>query len=916
MNWHWQSLRTRLVVGVLGATVLSLWVVTFFISHTLRQDMEAAISAQQFSTVSLIAREIDRSVRERTDVLRAVAQRVASAGEMPETVQGILDEHSALGVLFNWGAFVVDAQGKALASIPKGLGRAGTDYGQQPFVREALAANDVVYGEPVVGKATGVAVVPMAVPIRKADGESIGVLVGSTNLEKPNFLDEISTSKYGQTGDFLLTAPKSRVFIASSDKRRVMKAGPPPGVNAVYDRYLGGYEGSGVAVSSRGVEELSSSRRIPSTGWLMQSVLPTEEAFAPIRSMQRHLVLVSLLLTLLAGGTAWWWLRRQLQPLGEAAGLLDRMRAGDLPRQPLPVRQNDEIGMLANAFNGLLKAIEKQEAEAAENAANRQVRKILSHVPGMVFQYRLHADGSGAFPFASEAVRELYEVEAEELEAEAGKIRAMVLPEDKERFFASLHQSRQTLRRWLVDYRIVTPSGARKWLRVDAVPEMTADGQITWYGFVTDVTATKAMEVELEQHRHHLEELVAERTAELAAAKTAAETANVAKSTFLANMSHEIRTPLNAITGMAHLIRRAGATPQQVERLDKIDAAGRHLLDIINAILDLSKIEAGKFTLEETEFSVGTLIGNVVSILAEPAEAKGLQLQVEGPPLALTVVGDATRLQQALLNYASNAVKFTQRGTVTLGVRVEEARPEHVQLRFEVRDTGVGIAPEAMAKLFSAFEQADNSITRKYGGTGLGLAITRRLAQLMGGDAGGSSELGVGSTFWFTVQLRKGRGTSAAAATPPTTSYAATLDEVCRGRRVLLVEDEMINREVALEMLADIGLVADFAEDGVQALELAGQRDYDLILMDMQMPNMDGLEATRRLRQAERTRQVPIVAMTANAFAEDRERCFACGMDDFIAKPVEPEELFAILRKWLGKANATSLPGPGSGMPS
>jgi signal transduction histidine kinase len=237
-------------------------------------------------------------------------------------------------------------------------------------------------------------------------------------------------------------------------------------------------------------------------------------------------------------------------------------------------------------------------------------------------------------------------------------------------------------------------------------------------------------------------------------------------------MSHEIRTPLNAITGMAHLMKRSGVTPQQAERLDKIDTASRHLLDIINAILDLSKIEAGKFTLEEAEFSVGRICTNVATMLADRAQAKQLQLHIETTDLP-TLRGDPTRLQQALLNYATNAIKFTATGTITLRTRLEEDAEESVLLRFEVEDTGIGIDAEAMARLFTDFEQADNSTTRKYGGTGLGLAITRKLAQLMGGDAGVTSTPEVGSTFWFTARLRKMTSGTASKTAPAIEAPAA-----------------------------------------------------------------------------------------------------------------------------------------------
>jgi signal transduction histidine kinase/PAS domain-containing protein/ActR/RegA family two-component response regulator len=393
------------------------------------------------------------------------------------------------------------------------------------------------------------------------------------------------------------------------------------------------------------------------------------------------------------------------------------------------------------------------------------------------------------------------------------------------------------------------------------------------------------------------------------AQRDAADVANRAKSTFLANMSHEIRTPMNAIMGMNYLLRRSALTAEQQDRVDKIDIASRHLLAIINDILDLSKIEAGAAELRPVEFHVAAVLDHVYSMSAAAAQRKGLGLRVEQRGLDFPVVADETRIRQALLNLAGNALKFTHRGAIVLRAEpVDEAgdsrAPEAgagLLVKFSVRDSGIGIDPGALPRVFEAFEQVHGE-PGLYGGTGLGLAITRRLAQLMGGSAGVESEAGRGSVFWFTARLLRSVGTTGgrpAIAGPG--DVERQLRERHAGARVLLAEDNPVNRELVVAMLEPLGLVVESADDGEQALRLARAGAFDLVLMDVQMPRLDGMAATRALRALPGWAATPIVALTADAFSDSQARCVAAGMNDFLSKPLEPGALHACLLRWLSR---------------
>ena len=406
-------------------------------------------------------------------------------------------------------------------------------------------------------------------------------------------------------------------------------------------------------------------------------------------------------------------------------------------------------------------------------------------------------------------------------------------------------------------------------------------------------------------------------------AKEQAEAATRAKSEFLANMSHELRTPLNAVIGLAHLALQTALTPKQHDYLDKIQSSAQLLLRLINDILDFSKIEAGKLELERIPFALDQVLTGLATMMALTMGKKPLEFLLRLDPQAPRgLIGDPLRLGQVLLNLASNAVKFTERGEVEVSVTLLERAGDEARLRFAVRDTGIGIAPAQQARLFAAFAQADASITRHYGGTGLGLAISQQLVALMGGVLDVVSTPGTGSTFAFTLRFPIAAAVTAvvrSAAVPPEQDWTGARGAGLEGARVLLVEDNEINRQVARELLEGFGLRVDVAANGREAVArvAAAGPPYAGVLMDLQMPELDGYEATRALRALPANANLPIIALTANAMAGDRQRCLEAGMNDYLSKPLQPAALRALLVRWLparaaGPQDVAITPPPGT----
>ncbi len=573
------SLKTRVTIFTLAIFVLGIGSLALYASRMLREDMERLLGEQQFSTVSFIADLINGQLENRIKALELVARDIdAAAMRQPPALQKLLEQKVALQSYFNAGVHVVGRDGVALADVSD-AGRTGKSFADNEAVQAVLSEKaPTLVGRPLLGPLLKQPVFPIVTAIRDVRGKPIGALIGTTSLSRPNFLDKIAENRYGETGGYVLAAPRHDLIVTASDRSRIMQPLPAAGVNKLADRYRQGYEGFGVAVNSRGVEELSAARGIPTAGWFIAVVLPTAEAFAPIRAMHQRVLITTIALTLLAGALTWWMLKRQLSPLTAAARALGHQAASNQPPQALKITSHDEIGALIGGFNRLLDTLTQREAALRDSEAFKNT--ILNSVAAEIAV----VDHDGVIRAVNEPWRRFALANGIEPGNLASHIDVGVdylaacqagIDAASPEAFRALAGIQATLDgrlpRFSLEYPCHSPQQQR-WFSMSVMPlgDAAQGGVVITH---TDISERKLAADELEKHRHHLEQLVASRTTELAKAKQAAEAANQAKSSFLANMSHEIRTPMNAIVGLTHLLRRSAPTPEQAQRLTSIDTA-------------------------------------------------------------------------------------------------------------------------------------------------------------------------------------------------------------------------------------------------------------------------------------------------------------------------------------------------------
>jgi PAS domain S-box-containing protein len=868
------GIKAKVALATSITSVLMIGLVTLVQTQRMQEDYTRVLFTQQAALVNRTAQELDDKLTMLLDIIALSARNQPPA--LADSTEKLRDyyQNRAVLALFD-DLLVLGADGKVISDLPLVPGRVGIDASDRAYFKTVMRTHKPMITEPIIGRANKQPVVQMVAPVLNAKGEVVCVLIGVLRLYKDNLLGHLRVAKVGNTGYyFAVTRGETPVYVLHPDITRLLKPRAAH-ANAATTRALEeGFEGT-IMGTSDGQPALNSFKQLKAVDWLLATSLPAKEAFEPFDGVLKRVlvwsgaaaVLTALLISMLTV--------RLLAPLARLRNAIVALRADPARFTPLPAYAQDEIGQLTAAFNDLM-----HERLAADARLQSQVEFapnaiVVVGVDGLIETF--NREGERCFGYARNEV--------------LGQPLEILVPErlrkqhvgHRNRFFADRLSAEP------VRMGAGGPTYGRRRDGSEFPVEVNLSAVRTDQG--TKVLAAISDITERQRLQHEVET----RAMELERERDRAQAANRSKSEFVANMSHEIRTPMNAVLGMVYLLGNTQLTPQQRKYLNMVRVSGQSLLGILNDVLDFSKIEARKLELSPVDFALDETMNALATMMTMNAGDKELELAISvDAAVPNRLRGDAMRLQQILVNLAGNAIKFTEQGEVVVSVQLNARDATSALLRFEVRDTGMGMTESQLAQLFNAFTQGDQSITRRFGGTGLGLAITKRLVELMGGQIAVNSRPGQGSTFWFSL---------------PFEIQADQTDERRKPAlgqlRLLVADDNRTSRELVARLIRAWGWQADEVDSGEAALRryrqsLDHQQAYDVVLADWHMPGMDGLATAKGIREAANGKPQPIVVML-NAFARDRieEISHAPEADVVLVKPITSSNLFDALHQAL-----------------
>lgn len=888
------QLKTKILVYITVPIALAVCISSYMTYRTHSAAMRHVIEKDIKATSFFVAENINLTISDIKNSFRVAAKSETIKASLENTGQR---EHERVVAFFEaikhvmptiTDVFLLDENGNIRASLNSH--DYGNNYGDRTYFRQAIAGETAIVG-PLVSRVTQKECVYIAVPV--GNERNKGVLVASVGLDSISVLcfnHDITSSRI----DIFLLDNTAHILMA---KESTNDGKHPDSIKLDGHTLSDGTPQGYVTYAFNGKTYTGFYKKIKNLNWYVLIAMDDTQINRTVLSSTKNsflLTLLAILIGLLIGSILIYNVVKALYKIIEYA---HRISNGQL-EATLDVYGQGELGVLANTLRSMARIVKQDQDRLNRLVEERTdqlrlsqerllkesalLKTILNTVPDLIFYKDMNGIYKGcnkAFgAFIGKSEQEVIGKDDVELFQLSGNAAQKFIEDD-------LQVMRGKLDTLIREEEVLYPDGKRIYLETIKTLYYSEDNAP--FGMVG---ISRNIQLRKETEKAYAEAI------------QRAHEASKAKSEFVARISHEIRTPLNAIIGMNYLLKQSCTDPVQESCLRKMELSAKNLLSIINDVLDFSKIESGKLEIEKNTLSIEKLVRDVVSINEPKAKAANESFETHiDPGIPDVLIGDTLRISQIMLNLVSNAVKFSHQGTIKIEVLCERVHGENVTLLFSVRDQGIGMSQQQLDKLFIPFTQADGSTTRKYGGTGLGLSICKMLVELMHGEIWAVTEEGVGSTFFFRLQLEKKDATTPAAQHPETEQSApveALPASSLKGKTVLLAEDNEINQEIAIAILNSFGLEVDLAENGLEAVQKIQTNQYALVLMDIQMPIMDGYQATRLIRKDDRFNALPIIAMTANAMNKDRAESLKAGMNEHIGKPFDPEALKRLLGKW------------------